>query len=197
MVIDCYLCTLQSLADTLSEACPPVGGPYRHRINRLRARLAFDPTPEAMEESCSVVARELIEYARQASAYLERREILTDPVTGLMNCAEMKRRVIERKAVGAKPALLLFAISCKENLPDEIAQQIAARLDSQFRYSDAISRWSEREFMVMFHGSVAMGRARADQILPCISGRYPLNAGGIFEVSAEVRVMDDLIDTIS
>jgi GGDEF domain-containing protein len=65
-----YLSMLQSVAECLGGACPPVGGPYRHRLSRLGKRLAFDSSKHAVEESCAVVAKELTNYASQASAYL-------------------------------------------------------------------------------------------------------------------------------
>src|SRR5579863_3683816 len=70
--VNCYLTTLQSLADGLAQACPPIGGPYRHRLSRLRTRLAFDASPEALEESCAIAETEIREYAGKASAYVER-----------------------------------------------------------------------------------------------------------------------------
>ena len=43
--VNCYLSTLRSGGGRMAEACPPVGGPYRQRLSRLRARLAFDSSP--------------------------------------------------------------------------------------------------------------------------------------------------------
>jgi GGDEF domain-containing protein len=68
--VHCYLSTLQSVAECLGGACPPVGGPYQHRLSRLGKRLAFDSSKDAVEESCAEVSKELINYAAQASAYL-------------------------------------------------------------------------------------------------------------------------------
>lgn len=69
--VNCYLATLETVANTLGNSCPPIGGLYRHRLSRLRTRLAFDSSPDAMEESCDAVESELIEYANKASAYLD------------------------------------------------------------------------------------------------------------------------------
>ncbi len=73
--VNCYLTTLQTVADGLAQACPPIGGPYRHRLSRLRTRLAFDASSEALEESCAIAETEIQEYARKASAYVERHGI--------------------------------------------------------------------------------------------------------------------------
>lgn len=69
-VTNSYLVTLMAVAECLGGACPPVGGPYRHRLARLGKRLAFDSSKEAVEESCAEVAQELTGYAAQAAAYL-------------------------------------------------------------------------------------------------------------------------------
>jgi len=69
-IVNCYLSAIQAAANSLGEACPEVGGPYRSRLNQLRARLAFDPTPEALEESCGTVENELRDYAAKASSFL-------------------------------------------------------------------------------------------------------------------------------
>src|ERR1700685_4213435 len=73
--VHCYLITLQAVADALSEACPPVGGPCRQRLSRLRARLAFDSSIAAIEESCEIASRELKEDAGMASSYVERHRV--------------------------------------------------------------------------------------------------------------------------
>jgi len=65
-----YLSTLLAMADCMSEASPQVGGPYRHRLTRLEKRLAFDASKEAIEVSCSEVAKELRDYSVNAAAYL-------------------------------------------------------------------------------------------------------------------------------
>jgi len=67
-----YLTTLLAVSECLGAACPEVGGPYRHRLSRLRSRLAFDCTPEAMTESAAVVERELKEYSSKTANYISR-----------------------------------------------------------------------------------------------------------------------------
>src|ERR1700689_4893630 len=61
-----YLSTLLAVSDCVGAACPEIGGPYRHRLSRLRSRLAFDANPQAMIESNATVERELAQYAKQA-----------------------------------------------------------------------------------------------------------------------------------
>lgn len=68
--LNCYLSTLLAMANTMAQACPEVGGIYRHRLTRLRARLAFDSSPKALEESRDTVESELKEYGAQTAAYV-------------------------------------------------------------------------------------------------------------------------------
>jgi hypothetical protein len=285
--VHCYLSTLQTVADSMAQACPPVGGPYRQRLSRLRARLAFDSSAGAIEESCAVTSRELQEYAAKAALYVERHRVelrraiaglegiirtlaqrqdfygarlrqfaaqmesppyppnldqqdaerlsevaasqvagllscvesmshesqsllkrmrdemalverriadaeITDPVTGLMNRREMER-CIEAAQADGEPVLLLFEF--RDDLPAEVAQQVAARLGSQFRHNDLISRWSERQFLVLFQGRAEIASMRAEQVSPWIAGRYLLDTGATLETVIEARLVDaHLID---
>ena len=281
--VHCYLSTLQTAADTLAQACPPVGGPYRQRLSRLRARLAFDSSAGAIEESCAIVSRELQEYAARASLYVERHRLelrraiacledivralaqrqdfygarlrqfaaqmestphprnldqldadnlaevtalqvagllscvesmshesqsllkrmrdemarvekrlaeaeITDPVTGLMNRREMERCIEAVQARGESPVLLLFEF--RDDLPAEVAQQAGARLASQFRHNDLISRWSDRRFVVLFQGLAETARLRAEQVEPWIAGRYLLDTGATVEAVVEARLVE-------
>jgi GGDEF domain-containing protein len=70
--IDIYLSLIASMADCVGAACPPVGTPYRHRLERLHSRLVYEHSPEAVEDSTKLVRAELADYSHQAAAYLER-----------------------------------------------------------------------------------------------------------------------------
>jgi GGDEF domain-containing protein len=276
--VHCYLKTLQAVADSLAAACPPVGGPYRQRLSRLRARLAFDSSTGAIEESSAVTAREVKEYAGKAWGYVERHRAelrraiaglediartltqrqdfygerlrqyarqleaapnaaeaeglreqvasqasgllncvdsmnheshsllkrmrdemarvekrladaeITDPVTGLMNRREMERCIDAVMAKGQSPVLLLFEF--QDSLPDEVAQQVGARMGSQFRHNDMIARWGDREFLVLFQGLPETARMRAERVAPWIAGRYLLDSGATLETVVEVRMVE-------
>jgi GGDEF domain-containing protein len=67
--INCYLSSLSSAGNAIAEACPEIGGLYRHRLTRLRARLAFDTSVKAMEASCDGVEQSLREFGARASTY--------------------------------------------------------------------------------------------------------------------------------
>jgi GGDEF domain-containing protein len=265
--VHCYLSLLQTIADVLGQACPPVGGPYRHRLSRLRARLAFDSSAAAIEESCELTAKELQEYADNAALYVERHSVelrrgiagledtvrtlsqrqdyysarlrqflvqvgtgphpgpdanalsciesmsnethsllnrmrdemarverrldeaeITDPITGLMNRREMERRIAAAQTGGESPVLLLFEF--RQDLPAEVAQQVAARLGSQFRHKDLVSRWDDRQFLVLFQGKAETASLRAQQVEPWIAGRYLLDNGATLETAVEARLFD-------
>jgi GGDEF domain-containing protein len=82
--VNCYLSTLGAMGDCIGDACPEIGGIYKHRLSRLRARLAFDSSTEAMEESCTAIAEELNEYAARASGYIAQHRLeLNTALTGL------------------------------------------------------------------------------------------------------------------
>jgi GGDEF domain-containing protein len=272
-----YLATLLAVADCVGAACPEVGGPYRHRLTRLRSRLAFDTNSEALTETSGAVEKELAEFARKSARYIaqhgvelqqtisalenivrslaQRQEFygarlrqfaaqletasyptepehlsevvalqsagllgciesmsndtkslvarmrqeltqvtqrlqdaeVTDRLTGLMNRKEMERQIALRRATGEDPVLVVFELS--GDVRDEVSKQVAARLDSQFRYRDLLCRWTEYEFMVMFEGNAEIARARTEQIVPSIAGRYPLDNGE----SVEIRVDAGLV----
>lgn len=68
--VNSYLSTLLAIAECVGKACPEVGGPFRHRLSRLRSRLAYDTSPDAIAESNLVVERELADYATRTSHYV-------------------------------------------------------------------------------------------------------------------------------
>jgi GGDEF domain-containing protein len=272
---DSYLALLSSLAGCVATACPPVGTPYGHRLDRLRARLGYDlkaeaptaemPTPEMMQEITLGVAVELADYSVQAGAYLNRYDAelhktveglfetvramairqdfyceqlrqtlrqmqeteqvvglksyvdslsvdwqtvtanmrgslaeadrriaegaVSDPVTGLINRREMERHLKAQTAKGyGVPTLIVFTIN--SGLPDEVIQQVAVRLISQFRYNDLIARWSANEFVVLFHSTPEIALSRTEQILPWLEGRYLADNGHPIEVRAEGGLME-------
>jgi GGDEF domain-containing protein len=73
--VNCYLSGLLAIANSVGAACPEVGGLYRHRLSRLRKRLAFDSSPEALEESLATVEADLNEFALKASTYVSQHGI--------------------------------------------------------------------------------------------------------------------------
>jgi PleD family two-component response regulator len=112
---------------------------------------------------------------------------VTDRVTGLMNRKEMERQIDLRKAAGQDPVIVVFELS--GDVRDEIAQQVAARLGSQFRHQDMICRWTEFEFLILFQGTRETAQARTEQIVPWIAGRYPLESGEVIDITADAGLV--------
>jgi GGDEF domain-containing protein len=142
-------------------------------------------------ESMRHESQSLLKRMRDGMAQMEARLAgieITDPITGLINRREMERSIAAAKARGETPVLLRF--ECRENLPDEVARQVGARLGSQFRHHDLISRWSERQFVVLFKGREQTARMRGEQIVRWIAGQYQLDDGTAMEVTVQVRLVD-------
>ena len=71
-ILAAYLDTLQSVAECVEKACPPVGGTYQQRIGRLRSRLSFQADPESLQETAEQIRTNLEEYATHAASFVER-----------------------------------------------------------------------------------------------------------------------------
>jgi GGDEF domain-containing protein len=112
----------------------------------------------------------------------------TDPITGLMNRSEMERQIEAQRAKGRTAPLIVFTLNL--GLPDDVIQQVTARLAAQFRSVDLIARWSGNEFMVLFRSTPEMARSRARQVPARIGGRYVSEIGDPVHVEASGEVVD-------
>ena len=272
-----YLSTLLTVGDCVVAASPQVGAPYRQRLGRLRARVAFQPNAETLKEAATALDSELKEYAeaatRQTARYNSelRREIISfreiieaisqrqefyairlrqfaaqmehtryptdpehladvldlqaaglrgcvesmtnetaslvvrmrqemqalderlagtqclDPVTGLINRQEMLEQIATHQETGAEFSLLLFEVAPPAG--NEIMRIAADRMLVQFRHTDRISRWGERQFMVLFRGGPELAESRAKKILPWIEGPYRLGDGEVLEVHVALHAL--------
>jgi GGDEF domain-containing protein len=72
--LDCYLSTIQVVAECLHTICPEVAQPHAEQLMRLRKRLAFGPTTQAVEESRHVFENELRTFASKVQQYRVVRE---------------------------------------------------------------------------------------------------------------------------
>jgi GGDEF domain-containing protein len=70
-----YLNIMGATADCLEQAFPDAGGPYRQRIHRLRARVGFDATREAIHTSSQTLQDELKDYSGVVSRILTQRSV--------------------------------------------------------------------------------------------------------------------------
>jgi len=136
-------------------------------------------------DSQSLVARMRAELA-DVSERLKDAEA-TDRLTGLMNRKEMERQIDRRKASGEDPVILVFELTGE--VRDEVAQQVAMRLTSHFRYQDLICRWTDREFLVLFKDVREIAQSRMEQIVPRIAGKYLLDDGSSVDVGVEAGLV--------
>jgi GGDEF domain-containing protein len=261
-----YLKTLTAVGDCLGQACREVGSPYRKRIGQLRARLSFQPTRQAIQESVGTMEAELSDYAAVAAQYLDQHDLAlrcailtlediieslarrsefhgsqlqeltarlettspadpahwvkaaaelrrgtesmgqetaamltrmreemaavekrlrgsqsTDHSTGLLTSSEITRQLEAYRSNGVVFSLLRFEL--RGAVGEQVMQQAAAKLETQFRYCDRIARWSEREFMVLFQGPPEVAETRAAEVVRLLAGRYHLDSGVYPEIT--------------
>jgi GGDEF domain-containing protein len=93
--VNCYLSSLQAMAKCVGETCPEIGGLYQLRLTRLRSRLAFDSSPDAMDEGTKAVAAELEEFSGKASNYIAQHS--TELKTAVDALEEIVRTLAQRQ----------------------------------------------------------------------------------------------------
>jgi hypothetical protein len=157
--VHCFLSMLQAAADAMAEACPPVGGPYRERLSRLRARLAFDSSASAIEESCAIASRGLKEYAGVASAFVERQRVEFRRATAGV---EDIVRTIEHRQDFYSARLRQFAMQI-ENLPStadagNLAEAAALQAASLLSCVESMSHESQSLLRTRPHNGAWLGR---------------------------------------
>jgi len=67
--IAAYLSAMQAAGECVTAAAPEVGKPYGRRIQKVHARLAFDPTRDSIRESIEVFQNELRDFAAAAARH--------------------------------------------------------------------------------------------------------------------------------
>ena len=110
----------------------------------------------------------------------------TDPSTGLLNSREITRQIEAHRTIGLTFSLLRFEL--RGAVSDQVMKQAAAKLEVRFRHRDRIARWSEKEFLVLFHGPRETAESRAEQVRQTLTGRYDLDTGAYVEITAHTHV---------
>jgi GGDEF domain-containing protein len=110
----------------------------------------------------------------------------TDPSTGLLNPGEITRQIEAYRANGLVFSLLRFEL--RDVVSEQVMQQAAAKLETQFRHRDRIARWSEREFLVLFEGPPQVAESRTPQVAQSLAGRYDLESGAYLEITVHSQV---------
>lgn len=67
--IRCYLSTLLAVSDSMAEACPEVGMPFKRRWARAPQRIGFEPTQAAIEESAKAFDRDVRAFGAYVSHF--------------------------------------------------------------------------------------------------------------------------------
>jgi diguanylate cyclase (GGDEF)-like protein len=96
VAVNSYLATLLAVAGTVFRQCPQVGVVHQDRLVRLRRRLAFDASAQAIAESQVEVEGLLQDYGKRSNEYIER--IWRDVVDVLRGATGMSERLATRQA---------------------------------------------------------------------------------------------------
>lgn len=68
-LLNCYLSTVITVAESMAAICPEIGNPYSERLLRWPRRLGFNATPKALEESRIALRSELRAFTEVAGQY--------------------------------------------------------------------------------------------------------------------------------
>jgi GGDEF domain-containing protein len=117
--VNCYLQTVLAMGKCLGAACPEIGGLYRHRLSRLRSRLAFDSSPDAIEESYAAITVELDEFAAKASNFVAQHGI--ELRSAIATLEEVVRSLAQRQDFYAARLRQFAAQMESTNYPSEQA----------------------------------------------------------------------------
>jgi len=90
-----YLNTMSATADCLEQTYPDVGGLYRQRIHRMRSRLAFDATREAIADSVKTLEGELKDYATVTNRVLTKRSV--ELTRGILALGDLIEKMSQRQ----------------------------------------------------------------------------------------------------
>ncbi len=67
--LDCYLSSIQDIAETIAAIYPDLGATSHEQLTRLRARLAYEANAKTLEESRDTLRQVLREFTVRASHY--------------------------------------------------------------------------------------------------------------------------------
>ena len=156
-------------------------------LNSVAARmhLESESTIVKLKGEMSAVRERLDEAERLAE---------TDPLTGLLNRRGMERHVGELIKKGQPFCVMLMDLNRFKGINDrhghlcgdEVLTAFAARLTSELRAGDSMSRWGGDEFLTALGLPYREAVQRSHQIANKVCGRYTLSAGLSLQISASV-----------
>jgi GGDEF domain-containing protein len=90
-----YLNVMAATGDCLEQTYPEVGNLYRQRIHRLRTRVAFQATREAIKESASTLEVELKDFAQVTNRVLTQRSV--ELTRGILALGDLIEKLAKRQ----------------------------------------------------------------------------------------------------
>ncbi|HUA21848.1 MAG TPA: hypothetical protein VMB25_24050 [Bryobacteraceae bacterium] len=129
IALTAYLNAILAIAKCMGEVCPREGLIFSYRLQRLPRRLAFNATPQAMEESREALEADLAEYAQAACAWIDAGAGLAREI--LAGVAALPQGADDRPA--PREAMLL-----------DLAEQmeVAAEVDGEADVRAGLRRWA-------------------------------------------------------
>lgn len=139
-----YLNVIAATAECLEQAFPETGSVYRQRIERMRARIAYHATPEAVKEGVDMMAWELKGYADLTHRILQKRSV--EMTRGILALGELLETLVQHqesfcsrvRALARQTVDPEHAASLRE-LAREMSQEaavVAARMRNQMKELD-------------------------------------------------------------
>jgi len=146
--VDCYLSSLLAMANCLGEACPETGGLYRQRLSRLRARLAFDTSPDAMQESSQAVEAELKEFASKTSNYIDQHGFQLE--SAVQSLDQIVRSLVQRQDFYSA-RLRQFAAQMEADASGEHASNLLSCVESMTHETHSLIVRMQNELAAVEH----------------------------------------------
>jgi len=161
--LTCYLSAMLAMARSMRAICSRAGLIYGDRLTRLPRRLGFDPTADALEESCRVLEADLAEYTKSTSAWIDQgsdlaREIVSI-VAALDSCTSegenlhvgLLEELAEQMAAsaevdpsdGLREAMKRYALGLRSYLKQRRMESRSSLKDVQ-RRADQLAKWLAR-----------------------------------------------------
>ncbi len=96
LVLDCFLSAIQTFAECVEAACPPVGVQFYDQLVRIRRRLAYNSSKTTLDETRESLENTLTAYAEQAHRYCE---VRTEDRNGMLDLLNEMEEVAFEKAI--------------------------------------------------------------------------------------------------
>ncbi len=176
LILDCYLSSIQVLAECVEAACPPVGSLYYDPLVRIRRRLAYDGSARTLLETRESLETTLAAYADQARACYDLRskdlERILEILSRIEEVAAEKKDLLEPLVEEVRKRLLAGR---ETSTVDELTG-LANRRELERQVNLRLA--GERQFCVLFFDiddfgrfNETLGRESGDQVLKQLAAR--------------------------